>query len=522
MPFDYLDDPGRLLDGVIRQRAAELGDKAFCEFGAMKVTFAEFDRRVEQVARGLLALGLEPGAAVCAFMNNAPELLYLMFGVHRAGGVYVPCSPHSALNEVAYQVEHSGARVIVVDGETAEVGCAIAAGCGADTVVATGTEAVAGALSFADLIGQAGSMSGPLPELSPNEVCTVMYTSGTTSRPKGVMLTHGNHAAAAANLVAAYDWHHTDRFLHFFPMYHANGGMVTVFPALVAGATLVMLEKFSASRFPEQLVEHDITFTAVNSTNCRILLSSPPRDAERAHRVRRMVLGLTLDSETTEEFERRFRTRLCQSYGLTEGNCISLAVAPLAPRRPGSSGSVLRGYRAKVTDGHGTELPPGEDGELWITSVQRHGLANGYLGAPELTEKMFVGGWLHTGDQGHFDETGTFWYTGRVTDMIKRSGYNVSPAEVERVISGISGVAGVAVVSTPDAVYDEAIVAFVEVTDGSEVTSDQVLERCQENLSAYKLPQRVELVPELPTTFVGKLDRAALREWASKLTRDQS
>ena len=275
-----------------------------------------------------------------------------------------------------------------------------------------------------------------------------------------------------------------------------------------------MLDRFSASAFGRQLHDLGITYCNINSTHVKMVLASAPTHHDSSHRARRMLLGLSLEKEQREQFERRFRTRLCPTYGMTETLGVVASESPGGPRRDGGAGRVLRGYEVDIRDTENRSLATGEVGRICVRSLQRYALAASYLNNSELTDETFVDGWLLTGDLGYVDDDGFLFCIGRLNDVIKRSGYNVAPAEIERVIGEIVGVKDVAVVSAPDRVREEAIVAFV--TAEHEIAERDILEACMNKLAPYKVPQVVKIVDELPLTFIGKIDRTQLRALASR------
>lgn len=514
--FDYLSGSGARIDDWLRWRGRSDTDRLFADFEGTPVSWGELDEKVEQVARGLAGAGVKRGEPVAVYMHNSLDFLYAMFGIMRFGAVYVPCSTLYPADELRYQLDHVRTRMVFTDPQLLPTLEQVRSDCPAlETVVVTSEEALPGTERFHDFAASGHRFAGPPPDA--NERAMIMYTSGTTARPKGIIWSHGNVVTIAQNCVYNFRWTPEDRFLHFFAMFHANGGLVCLMPAIMTGAALIMIPKFSATQFAQQLVEHDITYCNMNSTNIKMVLNNEPSDYERRHRTRRMMLGLTLEAPHWLEFERRFDTKLIPTYGLTEALGICIAQTPYDPPKPGSSGRVLRGYQVKVVDETGGEQPTGVAGEVLVHSVQRHGVTQGYHRDPERTREVFREGWVHSGDQGYFDEDGYFWFTGRSKDMIKRSGYNVAPAEIERVIAQVAGVKECAVVSTPDAIREEAIVAYIVPAQPGAVSEAAVFEACQASLAEYKVPQFVKLVPEMPLNFLGKLERKVLRQWALEL-----
>jgi crotonobetaine/carnitine-CoA ligase len=281
-----------------------------------------------------------------------------------------------------------------------------------------------------------------------------------------------------------------------------------------------MIPKFSASAYGEQLVKYDITFCPMNSTNVKMVLNNPETPYDQKNRAWRMMQGLSLVPEHVIEFEKRFNTRLIATYGLTECLGISVADDAFGPRHIGSSGRPQRGYTIRVVDDAGNDVPIGEPGEILVHNEHKHGITQGYYKDPEKTRETFRDGWIHSGDVVFLDKEGYVWFVERKKDMIKRSGFNVAAAEVERAIQMVPGVKEVAVVATPDAVREEAIVAFIVADPAGSVTEEAVMETCKQELAEYKIPQFIEFLDAMPLNFLGKLERKLLRERALKFRID--
>ncbi|HLY83264.1 MAG TPA: class I adenylate-forming enzyme family protein [Acidimicrobiales bacterium] len=492
MILDRLTGPDALLQTVFRWHARHRPDALWCEFAGRGYSYAEVDGAANRLAWALQERhAVRKRDRVAVFMDNCPEYFAALFGIHRLGAVCVPCSTHCTPAELAFQLGHAEVAVAVVDDANAPVFRAAAERVPTPCILAEDLDSITGPFPA----------SAPPPvDVTPADLATIMYTSGTTAHPKGVMFSHGNLRVAAETAVNAFRWGSADRYLHYFPLSHSNGGLHGVMPAIVAGATLVMIPKFSASRFGQQLDEQGITFTALNATNVRMLMRHPVTAHDRSHRAWRMMLGLSLGEEEIVAFEERFATRLCPTYGLTEGNSIAVIGEPVGPRRLGSAGRVVAGYEVRL---------PGAVGEAAIRSSLTHGVTMGYFQDPEQTAEVYRDGWLHTGDVLRADADGYLWFVERAKDMIKRSGFNVAPAEVERVIEAVPGVRDVVVVGVPDGVREEAVVAFV-VTDGPLAVED-VLEACRRELAGYKVPGAVHVIGEIPRSVLGKVDRNALR-----------
>jgi crotonobetaine/carnitine-CoA ligase len=494
--FDHFTGRPALIDAALEAHARDNPDRVWCEIDGRSHTYGEIDRAVNRLARQLRGeFGVRRGDRVAVRMGNRAEYFHAMFAILRLGAVYVPCSTRATAPELAWQLDHCGASVLVTDDE----GRASAP---------AGERAVLSVDETPD-DSRPGGDALDVERVDAGDLAMVMYTSGTTSRPRGVMFTHGNLRAAADTAERAFRWVPGDRYLHYFPLYHSNGGLHGVMPAVLAGATLVMVPRFSASAFGRQLRDLDITFCAVNATHVRMILTQPVDPADADHRAWRMMLGLSIEQAERDEFESRFATRLCPTYGLTEGVSITAIGEPVGPRGPDSASRVVAGYRLRLVDDEGAEVPIGEAGEAEIRADHAHGLSPGYFGDRQATEAAFREGWLRTGDVLRADPDGWLTFVERRKDMIKRAGFNVAPAEVERVLCAVTGVEDAAVVGIPDPVREEAIVAFV--AGGPQLAAADLLAACAAELAEYKVPQRIEFLAALPRDVLGKVDKKSLR-----------
>jgi crotonobetaine/carnitine-CoA ligase len=512
--FDHVSGRGQTLQRVFAEHAAAHPDAHWCESAGQVYTYGAFDAVANQVAHGLTARGIGRGDAVAVYMSNRPEFFYGMFGLQRAGGLYVPCSTIHTPDELVYQLDHIEAKAIFVDETTYPSFAAVRDQLpGIETCVIQGGPAVDGAITLDELIaGQSDAWPETAAELTADDLALVIYTSGTTARPKGVIFNHGALLTAAETFARVFNWSVGERFFSYFPLYHSNGGLIGLGPAVFARATMVMVPAFSATRFVDQLRELDITFCNLNSSHVRMLLNQPPTDRDADHNVRRMMQGLTLEPHEILEFEQRFGTVLMPTYGLTESLGICVANGPVGNRRVGSAGRVLRGFSIEIWDDEDNPLPVGEAGEIVITCDGPYGRALRYHKDEEHTAATFIGDTVRSGDMGRMDEDGFLWFVQRKKDMIKRSGFNVAAAEVERVLLTHDGVAAAAVVGTPDLMRDEAIVAYVVREPGSEVGRNELFDLCDEALADYKVPQVIEFRDALPLNFLGKVEYRRLRD----------
>jgi carnitine-CoA ligase len=506
----------RSLVRAIESNAALRAQHVFIEYGELRITHAAFASAVRQVANSLLNCGVKAGERVLAYLPNCPEYLLVRFAVQRIGAVFVTCSALYVDDEIRYQLEASGAVLVITALESAERVQAITAQVSSvrDVVL------LEPGLMDSSLIGVnawlarcSDQLSLPFPDV--DALSMLMYTSGTTARPKGVMFTHGNEMFASQSIANAFAYTRFERLLHYFPLYHINGGLALLGPLILRGATIVMVPKFSASTFSQTLVEQRITMAALNATHIKMLLNQPPSSYDNAHQVYRAQFALPLDLARREEFTARFGgITLVEAYGLTEGMGICIAAPVDALWKPGSAGLPFPGYAMRLVDDAGQDVASGEAGQLLLQCQSRHGLTQGYFEDAPATAELLRDGWLHTGDVGQLDEDGYFYFLERQKDMIERSGFNVAAAEVERVLLSHAGVREAAVVGIPDDMREEAIVAFIVANSGACPDTALLRAHCAGQLAPYKVPEHIVVLDVMPENFLGKVEKKLLRQMA--------
>ena len=494
-------------------------DKVFIEYEDHAISYGVFGRMVARVANGLRRAGLTSGSHVMVFLRNCPEYLVAMFAIQRIGAVVVTCSTLYKEDEIAYQLEHGDCAAVIHEVSFTDLiqALADAAARRPRCIAVEAGRLDAGSAPLNRMMAE-GADEVDLHYPGPDELAMLLYTSGTTGRPKGVMYTHGNHFMGGLNSAIALNYTRHERVLHFFPLYHNNGGVVILAPIVVVGATMVMLEKFSASRFGDLLAEHDVTFTALNATHVKMILAHPGSQNDGRNRLYRAQFALPLDVERRDAFSRRFGgVELIELYGMTE----TLGVATCAPVdalwKRGSAGPPLPGLSLRIVDEAGRDLPPNTPGEIVLRSSSPHGLSRGYYKDEEATNAVFRDGWFATGDTGLVDDDGYLFFLERKKDTLKRAGFNIAAAEIERVIAAVDGVMEVAVVGIPDEFREEKIVAFVVPREGRTVSDVAVIEHCRRMLADYKVPEHVISLTALPENFVGKVEKKKLKAMAVEL-----
>jgi crotonobetaine/carnitine-CoA ligase len=359
------------------------------------------------------------------------------------------------------------------------------------------------------------------PSLAPDDLAEIIFTSGSTARPKGVMITHANLVHSAERQWSMRALQDGARCLSALPWFHVNCQCVTVLAALAVGGTAILLERYSASRFMAQVRRHRATQVTLGSMLVRTLLAQPPSPEDARHDVRRAFYGLPITDEEREAFERRFAMTLLNGYGLSEAVAEVTAVPVHGPKRWPSIGLPVQDRLVRLVDDAGHDVAPGQTGEILVAGRPGWTLMKGYFRDPDATAATIRDGWLSTGDLAYADEAGYFYFVGRKKDVIKRAGENVSALEVEEALMRHPAVADVAVVAAPDPVRDEAIWAYAVLSDDT-VREEHLIDHCTQQLAAFKVPSVVRTCAELPRTSVGKVDKERLRREAHALARSQS
>ena len=453
----------------------------------LSLTYDATQTRSAQVARSLGAAGVRPGDRVAVAVPKAPDVLLVYLACLRAGAVFLPINPAYTDDELRYLLNDADPRLVIC--EPSRVGAL-------DGRTSTGLH---------DLMARSFSESEDFADVpAPDDLAAILYTSGTTGRPKGAMLTHRNLSANAQTLAEAWEFDATDVLLHALPVFHAHGLFVAVNTTLVAGSSLRWLPRFDVDRVIEELPAATV-FMGVPTFYTR-LLADERLDRERTAHMRLFISGSApLAAMTHEDFRRRTGHAILERYGMTE--TLMLTSNPVAgERKPGTVGLPLPGVSVRIT---GPE-PAGTPGSV---EVRGPSVFSGYWRRPELSQTEFTSdGWFRTGDIGAFDDDGYLCLAGRSKDLIITGGLNVYPKEVEEVLDHMPGVAECAVIGVRDSDFGEAVVAVVVAHPDVELDTGDVRDFARRHLAPYKVPKRVHVMDTLPRNAMGKVEKAALRE----------
>lgn len=508
----------RTLTDLLDEQAGQYGDQVFLVFEdragtVSELTYSAFRERVGRCAAGFAARGVGRGDYVVVHLRNCPELLVAWFALGRLGAVLVPSNVANTAPEIDHLLAVSGARLAITEPELLAPVVQAAEAAAQDVEVLIARGAVEGSAAFEDLLGEDGAaVSVPPDAARSNDVCELIFTSGTTRKPKAVMITHAMCLRSGLDAVHCLWLGPGERCLTALPMFHVNAQAMSLFAALTTGGTLILVEEFRASKFWSQVQAHRATQTAVVAMQLRTLIAQPPAEGEREHDLRRLFFAINVTDQEKAAFEERYGVTLINGYGLSEAMTL-LAVSPVAgPRRWPSIGLPSPGRRIELLDDEGRPVAPGEVGEITVLGDPGRDILLGYHGDPEATAAALRDGRLHTGDNAYADEDGYLYFFDRKKDMIKRAGENVSAIEVEATLIDHPQIAEAAVVGVADAIRDEAVAAVVVAADGASPSADDVIDHCRAHLSRFKVPTVVRFVDALPKTSIGKVRKEELRK----------
>ena len=495
----------RTLASALEDKSRRFPDVAFLRFedadGRVEGpwTWRDFDREVNRAAHFLRARGLGPGERFNLHLGNVPEFLVFWLAAAKTGTVMVPTNPVSTPEEMAYILAHSEARLAVTEPRVGEACRAVRERCPAlrDVVDCRPLDALLTGLPD----------TPPEVAVASSDELSMQYTSGTTSKPKGVLLTHANYLYGGEVMAKAMRAAPTDRHLIVLPLFHAGAQLHAFVPMLLVGGSVALMERFSAGRFVDQALRHQATLAALFAAPIRMLLAQPPRPEDAATRLRAVSYAQNVTPQQFEEWHARFRAPLLQIWGMTETMSLPLMQPLDLPPRALSMGMPVLGYEVKIVDEAGREVPPGTVGELIVRGTPGVSLMKGYFKNPEATSQTLREGWLWSGDQAWRDADGYFFFVDRKKDMLKRAGENVSASEVEEALKQHPVVFDAAVVGVPDPVRDQAIKAYVMLQDGATLTAEELIAWCRSRLSPFKVPEVVEFRSTFPRTSVGKIQK---------------
>jgi long-chain acyl-CoA synthetase len=480
-----------VVDSAVRTPAGA----AVC-LAEVTLTYAELDERSARLAALLRERGLQPGDRVGVMLPNVPEFPVAYYGVLRAGGVVVPMNVLLKRREIAFYLADSGAGLLLAWHGFCDEARDGAADAGAELIEIEPQ-------SFAELLVAHEPAAG-MAETDEEDTAVILYTSGTTGKPKGAELTHFNlsrNADIASRTTCVIS--EGDIVLGTLPLFHSFGQTVSMNASMRVGATLTLVPRFDPEEALATMERDRVTHFYGVPTMYGALLHHPGREGFDTSALRTCITGgASMPVEVLRGFEEAFGCVVCEGYGLSETSPVASSNHPDMERKPGSIGTPLEEVEMKVVDEDDNEVGQGEVGEIVIRG---HNIMKGYWQRPEATAEAMRGGWFHSGDMARVDEDGYFFIVDRKKDLIIRGGYNVFPREVEEVLYEHPKIREAAVLGIPHEQLGEEVGAAVVLHDGEQLESEEVSAYVKERIAAYKYPRAVWFLDDLPKGPTGKI-----------------
>jgi long-chain acyl-CoA synthetase len=468
------------------------------------ITYRELDYKIEKYASYLISLGIEKGDTVALSCYNTPEFIYSYFAVTKIGAIIVPLNLMLTLEEIQYVLLNAETKVLIIHEKIAQKlnldPNHLKTGLGLKEIVLLNDETK-------EKIEQ--SVITPFPEIDPKSMSTLLYTSGTTGKPKGAMLTHTNLIENAKSCEVALEGNGTDIFLCVLPMFHTFGFTVCVLLPLYVGCTIVIHEAFHPKEVMESIIKNKVTvFSGVPAMY--VVLSQAMRMGEIEFPTLRVAVsgGAPLPVEILKLFNEHYQIPLIEGYGLTEASPV-VSFNPLSgEKKAGSVGLPLQNISVRVIDEQEQDLPNYSVGELAVSGPN---VMSGYFHAEAETKQVLKNGWLYTGDMAYIDNDGYIFIVDRKKELIITRGLNVYPREIEEAIYAHPSVLETAVVGAPDPTRGEIVKAYVVLREGKTLEKKDLSDFLNQRLANYKLPRIVEFVNELPKNAAGKIIKKQLK-----------
>jgi long-chain acyl-CoA synthetase len=486
------------------------GEHVSIIFEGQEHTNVQMDRAACRLGNALKKLGVLPGDRVILQMPNSPEVLQSFQAIWKIGAIAVPINFQVGAEEIGYIYQDSGATIVITAPEFMDkVRIARDNAPNVRNVIVVATEPVEGALNHAELLSKSSDVLDIFPTKN-DDVAALVYTSGTTGRPKGVMQTHFALYFTAINLQATTEYPLDAVTIAMLPLCHSYGiGLMNTALLRTMGKTVV-LRQFNLEQLFSAIDKYKVNSVAAVPTMYIYMLNYPDYKKYDLSSVKYYICGSApLSVETWKQFKEKFGGEISEGWGLTEA-CANNALNPvLGLKKVGSIGKPMHNMEMKIFNEHDEEVPQGQEGEIVLKGPM---VMKGYWNQPEATAEMIKNDWLHTGDIGYVDADGYFYITDRKKDIIIKGGENISPRSVEEVLYAHPGISEAAVVGIKDKVYGEDIKAFVVLKPGQKATSEEIIEYCKGKLKRFFVPRDVVILSAMPKSLVGKILKKELRK----------
>ena len=504
------DFPWTDLKALIEDKALKNGSKSLMLFEDRVLTYEELNGSSNAIAHNLQKLGIQKGDHVLVFLFNGPEFLKTWFALAKLGAVAVPLNTALRRYDLTYIIKDSDSKAIFLDSALLENYLEVRKEVGLPhefLLTDASANPVGGMLSFQSL--ERGPADNLKTEIRHSDPACILYTSGTTGKPKGAILPHFCYVNSGVAIARALGVKPGDRLFTALPLFHIGAQLVVALPSIIADVDFVAARRFSASRFWEQVRRHNCTIVHYLGSIAQILYQQEEKPEDRARTEIRMVGG-GVQKDLWEKFEKRFGVIFLEGYGFTEGACIT-TWNPREKIKVGSIGKPVSHQRVEIVDENDEIVAPFARGEIAMRPEVPYSMMLGYYKNPEATLSAFRNLWFHTGDIAYKDEEGYLYFVGRKSQFIRRRGENVSAEEVEEVINAHPKVRESAVVGVPSEVGEDELKVYI-VGKETSLVPEEIIKWCEERIAYFKVPRYIEFLNELPKTETNRVQRHKLKE----------
>jgi fatty-acyl-CoA synthase len=472
----------------------------------------QFNKRVNQTAHALMSLGIAPGDRISVVMLNSSEFLEIYFACAKIGAIMVPVNFRLAVPELGYILADCAPKVLVYSSDFAEKVAGLKhKGAVIPHTFRLGGDDLTQDASFSDFVaGHPDHEPQPGREIGGDDPLVIMYTSGTTGNPKGVMITHTNITFHAIHNLLGYGVNRTFTSLVTAPLFHIGALSAAANPVIYAGGSLVLKRFFNASEIIKLIKAEKINYMFAVPVMYQMMAEAAEWETADFSHVRYFIAGgAPIPVPLIRKYQDEKGIKFAQGYGLTETGRVSSLPIEDSIRKAGSVGKEEFHVIMRIVDGNNNDVAPGEVGEIIVRGPN---IFSGYWKKPEETAKALKNGWFYTGDMARKDEEGFLYIVGRKVEMIISSGENIYPAEVEKAIQSITQVKEAAAVGMPDPRRGEVVAAFVSLKEGQTLSEQQLIERISDKIAAFKLPKKVIFVEDFPRNVSGKIVKKELKK----------
>jgi long-chain acyl-CoA synthetase len=509
------------LGELVARAAAQFPDKPAILFKDQRMSYSELNARVNRVANGLTALGVKQGDRVAIYIHNLPQFVEAFYGAQVIGATVIPLNVMYKAGEIEYIMNDAGVKAIITLAPFYPNVQAIREQVPSlEQAIVLGAEPLPGAILWQQAFGGQSGEATPVAG-DEEDVAVILYTSGTTGRPKGAMLTHKNLIAniEQTSQLERIGFDPNDIVWIGLPLFHSYALSCGMNAGIYHGVTLDIMERFDPVASLEMIQKDKVTILLAAPPMYVAWTLNPAASSYDLSSIRAASSGAAaLPVAVLEKFKTLTGVDIMEGYGLTETAPVATTNAAGPVTKPGSIGPAIPGMEIKIVDDNDNEVPVGQIGELVCRGPN---VMKGYFNKPEANAEAFRNGWFHTGDMARVDEDGYYYIEDRKKDMILVSGFNVYPREVEEFLYRHPKIADAAVVQAPDEYQGESVLAFVVLRQGETATEEEIIQYCRDGIAVFKCPRRVVFTDALPKNMTGKVLRRELREEAARLAAER-